>query len=259
MTGRNMRVVVATLLLLTVQSLLSGTATAQQEITPGADQGWTQTRWGALGPADRSLVEKVALAGLWEGPVAKQGSERGNSQIVRQTGAELHKDHAFLDQETVKIAGQLGIRLPDRPSEEQAGWMAEIDGKQGAEYDQVWTQRLRAAHGQIFQLIAQVRSGTRNDLMLGYAQTANKFVQKHMELLEKTGGVDFQALPSAELPGAAPAAAPSVDRASVTSTADGGLGMTIFFALLVITALAFGAITVFRRTRKANPSEMRSR
>jgi predicted outer membrane protein len=271
MSSRSVRAVV-TLLVVAIQGLVvAGVATAQSTTTPttprgtpsatapartdtpGADQGWTQTRWGPLGPADRKLIEKVALAGLWEGPIAEQGSQRGNSQIVRQTGAELHSDHAFLDQETGKIATQLAVRLPDKPSDEQAGWMSEIGSKQGPEYDLVWAQRLRAAHGQIFQLIGQVRSGTRNDMIRAYAQTANKFVEKHMALLEKTGKVDFQGLPPAELPGASTAAvptAPAVDRTAVRSPTDDGLGMTIFFGLLVITALAFGAITVFRRSQR---------
>lgn len=251
MTGRTARTVLRLLCVVITGLLTAGPAAAQQAATPGSEEGWTQTRWGPLGPADRALVEKVALAGLWEGPIALQGAERGDSQIVRQTGTELHKDHAFLDQETAKIATQLGIRLPDKPSDEQAGWMSEISSKSGPEYDLVWTQRLRAAHGQIFQLIAQVRSGTRNDLILPYAQTANKFVNRHMELLEKTGKVDFQGLPAADPPGgpAAAANAAAVDRTAQTTPADDNLGMTIFFALLVITALAFGAVTLFRRTQ----------
>jgi hypothetical protein len=59
-------VLVAVLLAVTVsvfQSWSSG--------TPGTG-GWVQTQWGPLGPADRDLLVKVRLAGLWEGPTGQQ-------------------------------------------------------------------------------------------------------------------------------------------------------------------------------------------
>ncbi|MYV92272.1 hypothetical protein GT350_18860, partial [Streptomyces sp. SID1034] len=53
---------------------------------------------------------------------------------------------------------------------------------------------LRAAHGKVFALVAQVRATTRNSLVRDLANDANRTVLDHMTMLEATGLVDFDAL-----------------------------------------------------------------
>jgi hypothetical protein len=92
--------------------------------------------------------------------MGKLATERGNSQRVRDTGA---------------------------PSTQ--GWMNEISSKTGDDFDKTFADRLRAAHGTVFGLIAEVRAGTRNTVMRDFATQANEIVMKHMTLLEGTGRV----------------------------------------------------------------------
>src|ERR671916_2763428 len=54
-------------------------ATAVTAATAAPDNGWTQTQWGPLGPADRDLLIKVRQAGLWGGAAGEQGPPRGGS------------------------------------------------------------------------------------------------------------------------------------------------------------------------------------
>ena len=49
--------------------------------------GWTQTQWGPLGPADRDLLVKVRLAGLWEAPTGQQADQQASTAQVREVGA----------------------------------------------------------------------------------------------------------------------------------------------------------------------------
>ncbi len=70
--------------------------------------------------------------------------------------------------------------------------MAEISGKTGEAFDRTWADRLRAAHGTVFGLIAEVRAGTRNGTIRDFAQQANNIVMKHMTLLESTGYVSTE-------------------------------------------------------------------
>jgi len=70
--------------------------------------------------------------------------------------------------------------------------MDDIESKTGDAFDSTFADRLRAAHGTVFGLVAEVRAGTRNDVIRGFAQQANDIVMKHMTLLEGTGHVSAE-------------------------------------------------------------------
>ncbi|MFP5020991.1 DUF4142 domain-containing protein [Pseudonocardia phyllosphaerae] len=160
-----------------------------------SDQGWTQTRWGPLGPADRDLLEKVRLAGLWEGPTGQQGEQQASAPAVRGVAQKLGVEHHELDTEVRTTAEQLGVLLPSRPNDQQIGWMNDLSTRTGADYDRQFVQILRAAHGTVLPLISQVRVGTRNELMRRFATDADAYVTRHIGYLESTGLVDYASLP----------------------------------------------------------------
>lgn len=168
--------------------------------TPGT-AGYTQTEWGPLGPADRDLLVKVRLAGLWEAPTGQQAEQQASRAEVQQVGTNIHHEHVELDQLVMDTADQLGVLVPSRPSPEQLGWMNEMSGLTGTDYDRVFVQRLRAAHGVVLPLIAAVRVGTRNELVREFAARADEYVTRHIGYLESTGLVDYAELPEPPSPG----------------------------------------------------------
>src|SRR5215510_654938 len=58
-------------------------AVAQGDLPPG----YTDTPSGPLGPADRDLIVRVRLAGLWEMPAGDMAREKGRSE-ERRVGKE---------------------------------------------------------------------------------------------------------------------------------------------------------------------------
>lgn len=142
-----------------------------------------------LSTLDREFLTVIRFANLWEIPMGRLAAERGNSQKVRDTGATLLSDHTKLDVAIKDLAGQYGVALPDKPSSSTQGWMTEIRSKTGEDFDKAFADRLRAAHGTVFGLIAEVRAGTRNPVIRDFATQANDIVMKHMTLLEGTGHV----------------------------------------------------------------------
>lgn len=162
--------------------------------SPGAG-GWVQTEFGPLGPADRDLLVKVRLAGLWEVPTSQQAEQQASSAEVKEVGRKLAEEHTQLDAEVRRVADQLGVLLPSGPTAQQMAWMDEITSQTGSDYDRVFVQRLREAHGMVLPVVAEVRSTTRNDLIREFAITADEFVSRHHQYLEGTGLVDYSALP----------------------------------------------------------------
>ncbi|MGH3813347.1 MAG: DUF4142 domain-containing protein [Pseudonocardiaceae bacterium] len=187
----------------------------------------TQTQWGSLGPADRDLLIKVRQAGLWEIPTSQQAQQQGDSPRVREVGELIAAEHIDLDRQVRAVATQLGVSLPNDPSNQQQVWIAEIAGKSGPDYDRAYVQRLRAAHGKVLPLLAEVRGSTQNELIRSFAETAAVFVTRHCEYLESTGLVDSSALPAppvpdnaASPPGSVPAAVATPAEAAAGAHAD---------------------------------------
>jgi predicted outer membrane protein len=167
---------------------------------PGADQqpqtGMVATQHGPLTLADRDFLVKVRQAGLWEGPSGQQAQERSENQAIKEAGRHMIDGHAELDQTVLEVAGQLNVQLPTEPNADQQAWMAEMAAAPTpAAYDQVFVKRLRAAHGKVFGFVAQIRAGTRNDLIRSFANRTMEIVLDHITMLENTNLVNYAALP----------------------------------------------------------------
>ncbi|MCW6004274.1 DUF4142 domain-containing protein [Micromonospora sp. CPCC 205371] len=200
---------------------------------------------GTVAAADKDLVVKVRLAGLWEIPAGQMAQEKSNDPRIRQIGRNIADQHEVLDELARNAARKLGIDLPDEPNSDQQGWLDEMAAAEGEEFDQIYIDRLRAAHGKIFPAIATVRATTRNDTVRKLAQQANQFVATHLTLLESSNIVDFKALPTAPNPNAnvnAPAAA----NQAVAAANDSQLSTTnlpLMLGVLVAGLLAGGFAT----------------
>ncbi|MEE1786628.1 DUF4142 domain-containing protein [Streptomyces sp. SP17BM10] len=150
-----------------------------------------QTASGPLTPLDRDFVKRVRLAGLWEIPAGRMAVAKGGTPEVRTAGQHLIDGHTDLDRDVVDTARTLGLGLPDEPSDQQKGWLKQLDDAQGPDFDRLFANIVRNAHGQVFAVVAQVRAGTQNSTVRDLATTANSTVLDHMTVLENTGLVKF--------------------------------------------------------------------
>ncbi|MEE1758605.1 DUF4142 domain-containing protein [Streptomyces sp. NPDC014892] len=152
------------------------------------------TQWGPLTAADRDLIIRVRLAGLWELPAAEKAMARSKSPEVREAADHLIVGHKDLDERVRAVASQMGVELPNVPNEQQQGFLAQMDNATDEQFDRVWANLLRSAHGKIFPAIGQVRNMTENTLVRQLASDTNQTVLDHITMLEKTGQVDFDAI-----------------------------------------------------------------
>ncbi|MFD3653663.1 DUF4142 domain-containing protein [Streptomyces sp. NPDC058620] len=152
------------------------------------------TQWGPLSATDRDFLIKVRLAGLWELPAGQQAIQRAPSEATKAAGDHLVVGHTDLDRRARDVAAKLGIELPNQPTAQQQAWLRELTAASGEEYERKFANLLRAAHGKVFALVAQVRHTTRNALIRQLASDANQTVLDHITMLEGTGFVDFDRL-----------------------------------------------------------------
>ncbi|MFI7541969.1 DUF4142 domain-containing protein [Actinoplanes sp. NPDC049599] len=201
---------------------------------------------GDISEADRDFAVKVRLAGLWEIPAGEMAQEKSEDPRIQAIGRDIASQHVALDKLVRAAAKKLDVTLPNKPNADQQTWLAEMRDAEGAEFDRVYIDRLRAAHGKIFPAIATIRASTRNDTVRKLAQRTNQFVMTHMTLLESSGIVDFAALPTAPPPAAAAGATANAAQPRTAASSATSLSVAGTPALaIVVVALASAAITAF--------------
>jgi predicted outer membrane protein len=211
------------------------------------DQGITQTPFGPLTAADRDLLVKVRQAGLWEGPAGGKAAEKGGNARVREIGPIISNQHADLDKYVRSVARQLNVPLPNEPSADNKKWLGEMDAAAaGPQFDQVFVDRMRAAHGKVHPVVSQNLAGTRNAAVREFARHAAVVVSGHMQMLESTGLVDFNKLPMAP----DPSAASQSNTAVAQSSANSGWGpMNGFIVALLFVVGVIGTVGLLRVLR----------
>jgi putative membrane protein len=160
----------------------TGFVLASQETAQAA-----QPADGPLKPIEREFLTVIRFANLWEIPMGDLATKRGTTQAVKDAGSVMFNDHTALNVTVKQLADKYGVQLPDQPTSSQRSWIAEISSKTGTEFDRVFVDRVRAAHGTVFGLVAEVRAEALNEPIRAFAQSANEIVMKHMTLLEATG------------------------------------------------------------------------
>lgn len=270
--------------LLNTGSAIGQPATPSTPIsTPPPGSGGTgdevvQTQWGPLGPADRDFMNRVKQAGLWEKPAGEKGkAKRADQPKIQEAAKHLIEGHTLLDNVVNRAGVLLGVTLPTEPTDEQKSWLAEMDAANGDEFDAVFANRLRAAHGKVYAYAAQIRAGTKNELIRILSTQAMITVFDHIKVIEDTGKVDFAGLespqPLAPPPAASGAPEPTGDNSNnadasanptdgviptvpegtkFTRTAEQGVfgaNNGVFFGAIAVLALALVGMRMISRSK----------
>lgn len=204
------------------------------------DIGFVETPYGPLGPADRDLLVRVRYAGLWEVPAGQMAAEKGSTEQIREIGTFIAQEHIELDEMTLDAAAELGVALPTEVHPDNQVFLDRMEAREGEDFDFEFIQRLREAHGEIYPLIAYVRSGTQNDFMRDFAKTGEEFVNRHMDYLESSGLVDWFHIP--------PPPEPHGTKSRFLSVYPAGVNPALIWLLLGVAAVG-GGVTVVRTVR----------
>jgi predicted outer membrane protein len=249
-SSRQLRRWLVGILAMVLATLLApaGAAHAAGDVPIPPNTGLTDKGAGTISQADKDFVIKVRLAGLWEIPASNMAIEKSDNERVVNIGKSISAQHVVLDQFDRDAAKKLGIELPNQPNGDQLSWLAEMKNATSATFDQIYIDRLRAAHGKIFPAIATIRASTRNDSVRKLAQQANQFVMTHMTLLESSGIVDYANLPTAPPPAPVNKGPVPMDGQVLAAASSSGVpGVNTSVILLVLAAaLVAGVITTMR-------------
>ncbi|MPZ83571.1 MAG: DUF4142 domain-containing protein [Actinophytocola sp.] len=164
--------------------------------------------------SDQRLLVAMRKADVLVIPAGQQARQRAERAEIRELADHVATDQVGLDAELRALAGKLGVSVQNKADEEQLGQVAELSVLSGAAYDAAFTTLLRAAHGEVFPLIAEVRANTTNDAVRTFAKKAAGVIETQLDLVEGTGLVGDAEASSTRVP-AIPVVAPLPPATSV--------------------------------------------
>lgn len=137
---------------------------------------------------DRTFLRKAHQGNLAEIQAGQAAQDMGASQAVRELGAKLISDHTKMDDDVSRVAKQVGVDLPDKPSADQRRQLGEVAGMSGEAFDRAWLTTQIAGHRQSLANGAkELRKGSSPEVKQ-LATDAKPIVQTHLDLLLKAKG-----------------------------------------------------------------------
>ncbi len=197
---------------------------------------------------DEAFLISVRKTSLWAIPAGRQAEQKADDVALRELGRGLAEDLSTLDDEAGALATRLELTLPDQANAEQQGWLDQLGGMSGADYELALANRLRGGLGELFLVAAHARAGSWDDGVRAFASLVNDVVDGHMTSLDNTGLITDNApeparSAAATQPAQGPAdtSAPEVTPVASTSTADGG---DVSAWLIALVCMAEAGLTV---------------
>ncbi|WP_329045698.1 DUF4142 domain-containing protein [Amycolatopsis sp. NBC_01488] len=161
-----------------------------------ADEGTlSETPFGALSPVDRKLLSLVEQTSLREITTSIWAQERSANPAVREAARVIIEQHKDLETRDKDISTRMNLPIPGQPSPDMQVGITRMQTETGDVFDRDYVNTLRTAHAQALILVSTVRADTRNTLVRPFAGVAGDYIKTHIELLEKTGDVDYASLP----------------------------------------------------------------
>jgi putative membrane protein len=100
----------------------------------------------AVSSMDSQFAMKAAQAGLAEVKTGKLAQEKGSSQVVKDFGAQMVKDHTDAGNELKGIASGKGLGLPGGPNGNQEATYNRLAKMSGAEFDRAYAAAMVQDH-----------------------------------------------------------------------------------------------------------------
>jgi putative membrane protein len=119
-------------------AVASSLMTAAAGLAAAADTGLT--------PADRDFINKAAQGGLMEVAAGKLAAQRGLDPAVKSFGQRMVTDHTAANDTLKSLASSKQMNLPDSVSPEEHTALGKLEGLNGAEFDEAYSQMMVKDH-----------------------------------------------------------------------------------------------------------------
>jgi putative membrane protein len=158
--------------------------------TPGIEAGKPKADYSNA--QDKLFVRQATLGGRAEVDLGKLAQERGTASQVKDFGKQMATDHSKANDKLASVARPVKTEIPSGLDPHDASFRAELQGAQGAAFDQRYLVKQIADHQKTVNLLQWEISSGQNDELKSYASEMLPDVLEHlrtaqMHLAEVTG------------------------------------------------------------------------
>jgi predicted outer membrane protein len=179
----------------TPQNSANSGGSSPQAAVPAADLSLSPNQFGPLSAADKKLLALVRETSLREITTSQMALQKSSDPRIRQAAQMIISQHVVLNQKDLEAAQKLGLQLPNEPAPDMQVGIDRMKTENGKEFEDDYTNTLRQAHGEALILLSKVRADTQNSVVRPFAELASGFILMHIQMLEKTGQVNWGKLP----------------------------------------------------------------
>ncbi|BDU19198.1 DUF4142 domain-containing protein [Dyella sp. GSA-30] len=133
---------------------------------------------------DAMFVKKASAAGAAEVALGKLGQSQGQSDQVKQFGAQMVRDHTSANDELSSIASEKGLTVATDPSAKDAATAKTIGAKQGAAFDTAFSRKMLADHKQAVALFTKEADSGKDSDLKAFAAKTLPTLRHHLEMAQ---------------------------------------------------------------------------
>jgi putative membrane protein len=159
-------------------ALFAGGVAAQNSDTATSSSAASKTGGDAM------FVKKASAAGAAEVALGKLGQSQGQSDQVKQFGAQMVKDHTAANDELSSIASEKGLTVATDPSPKDAAAAKMIGAKQGAAFDTAFSKKMLMDHKQAVALFTQEANSGKDSDLKAFAAKTLPTLKHHLEMAQ---------------------------------------------------------------------------
>lgn len=136
-----------------------------------------------LNKQDKKWMANAHQINLAEMKMARLAEHRAHANSLIKVAQTIARDHAMLDAKGAKLAGKLGLSLPNAPSVKQKAVFSLVSSKQNMAFDPEWVHQEIDAHiAAIEKTKREIHKGSSKQVVQ-LAKQALPVLKKHRHLL----------------------------------------------------------------------------
>ena len=133
-------------------------------------------------PTDAAgFAAAVAASDLFEIESGKLAADKAGSADLKAFGKKLATDHQNSTTQLKTAAQSANVPVAPALDAEKQGMLDQLKAASGAEFDRLFVQQQKAAHQKALSLLQGYAGGGDNPALKGFATTASKVVQGHLD------------------------------------------------------------------------------
>jgi putative membrane protein len=134
---------------------------------------------------DAAFAVEAAGGGMEEVQLGKLAVQKGSGQDVKDFGAMMVKDHSMGGDKLKAIAGGKNLTLPDSLSADAQKEMADLQSKNGTDFDKAYINMMVDDHKKDIKLFEnEAKNGSDADIR-GFADSNLHMLHMHLDAAEK--------------------------------------------------------------------------